>query len=145
MIPGWGVYATWIRSLCSKSENNNHLSLAEARAGLSLAKYLGDWISTDGLADSVKVTVSKRFGLVHRAIADIRVIVDDCRNCIIGGLATGLHIWEAAVLPGLLFNSECWIMFQYYNRRDGCRDGRRVGRRVGCRTGCRIGCRKVSK
>ena len=74
-----------------------------------ITKYLGDWISTDGLADSVKVTVSKRFGLVHRAIADIRVIVDDCRNCIIGGLATGLHIWEAAVLPGLLLNSECWI------------------------------------
>ena len=72
-----------------------------------ITKYLGDWLSTDGLADSVKVTVNKRFGLVHRAIADVRVIVDVCRNCVIGGLATGLHIWEAAVLPGLLFNSEC--------------------------------------
>ena len=30
-------YAPKIRSLCSKSENDNHLSLAEARAGLSLA------------------------------------------------------------------------------------------------------------
>ena len=37
MHPGIGVYAPKIRSLCSKSENNNHLSLAEARAGLSLA------------------------------------------------------------------------------------------------------------
>ena len=71
-------------------------------------KYLGDWLSTNGLADSVKVTVNKRFGLAQRAISDIRVIVDDCRNSIVGGLATGLHIWEAAVLPGLLFNSECW-------------------------------------
>ena len=51
MIPGMGVYdpgigvyalgirvyAPKIRRLCSKSENNNHLSQAEARAGLSLA------------------------------------------------------------------------------------------------------------
>ena len=34
---GIAVYAPKIRRLCSKSENNNHLSLAEARAGLSLA------------------------------------------------------------------------------------------------------------
>ena len=72
-------------------------------------KYLGDWLSTNGVADSIKVTVNKRFGLAQRAISDIRVIIDDCRNSIVGGLATGLHIWEAAVLPGLLFNSECWI------------------------------------
>ena len=71
-------------------------------------KYLGDWLSADGLADSVKVTVNKRFGLAQRAIADIRAIIDDYRNCIVGGLATGLSIWEAAVLPGLLYNSECW-------------------------------------
>ena len=37
MLPGLGVYDPRIGSLCSKIENNNHLSLAEARAGLSLA------------------------------------------------------------------------------------------------------------
>ena len=40
-------------------------------------KYLGDWLSTNGLADSVRITVNKRFGLVQRTIADIRLIVDD--------------------------------------------------------------------
>ena len=34
---GIAVYAPKIRRLCSKSENNNHLSRAEARARLSLA------------------------------------------------------------------------------------------------------------
>ena len=34
--PGIGVYATWIRSLCSKIENNNHLSLAEAEVEAEL-------------------------------------------------------------------------------------------------------------
>ena len=74
----------------------------------STIKYLGDWLSADGLTDSVKVTVSKRFGLAQRAIADIRTIIDECQNSVVGGLATGLSIWEAAVLPGLLYNSECW-------------------------------------
>ena len=37
MLPGIGAYDPMIGSLCSKTENNNHLSLAEARAGLSLA------------------------------------------------------------------------------------------------------------
>ena len=37
------------------------------------------------------------------------MIIDDSRNSVVGGLATGLTIWEAAVLPGLLYNSECWI------------------------------------
>ena len=37
MLPGLGVYDPRIGSLCSKIENNNHLSLAEARAWLSLA------------------------------------------------------------------------------------------------------------
>ena len=35
---GIRVYAPKIRRLCSKSENNNHLSRAEARARLRLAK-----------------------------------------------------------------------------------------------------------
>ena len=46
--------------------------------------------------------------MAQRAVADIRAIIDDCRNSIVGGLATGFSIWEAAVLPGLLYNSECW-------------------------------------
>ena len=70
-----------------------------------MTKYLGDWLSADGLSNSVKVTVDKRFGLALRAISDIRVIIEDCRNSVIGGLATGLSIWEAAVLPALLYNS----------------------------------------
>ena len=36
MLQGLGVYAPLIWSLCSKRENNNHLSPGEARAWLSL-------------------------------------------------------------------------------------------------------------
>ena len=72
-------------------------------------KYLGDHISAEGLAESVKVTVNKRFGLANRAISDIRAVIDDCRSHVCGGIVTGLTIWESAVLPGLLYNAECWI------------------------------------
>ena len=73
------------------------------------AKYLGDWIASEGLAESVSVTVKKRKGTVAMSIGDIRTIVDDCRSIACGGLAIGIDLWELGVVPQLLFNSECWI------------------------------------
>ena len=72
------------------------------------AKYLGDWLSCLGLADSVDVTVKKRKGLVSLAIYEIRAVIDDLRSQVCGGLTAGLDIWELAVLPKLLYNAESW-------------------------------------
>ena len=72
-------------------------------------KYLGDWISGKGLAESAALTVNKRKGLATRSIFEIRTIVEDCRSIVCGGLSVGLEIWEMAVVPQLLFNSECWV------------------------------------
>ena len=72
------------------------------------AKYLGDWLSCHGLADSVTATVMKRKGLVIHSIYETRAVVDDCRSQVCGGLTAGLDIWELAVLPMMLYNSECW-------------------------------------
>ena len=72
------------------------------------AKYLGDWLSALGLADSVAYTVKKRKGLAIHSIHEIRAVVDDSRSLVCGGLEAGLDIWEMAVLPMLLYNSECW-------------------------------------
>ena len=63
------------------------------------AKYLGDWLSYHGLADSVHLTVKKRKGLVSQAIFEIRSVVDDFRSGVCGGLTAGLDIWEMSVLP----------------------------------------------
>ena len=73
------------------------------------AKYLGDWLSSEGLSDSVAATVKKRKGLVVQSIYEIRAVIEDCRSQVCGGLAAGLDIWEAAVLPMLLYNSDCWM------------------------------------
>ena len=72
------------------------------------AKYLGDWLSQNGLADSVALTVEKRKGLVCKSIYDIRSVIDDCRSHTVGGLSAGLDIWEIAVIPMLLHNAETW-------------------------------------
>ena len=71
-------------------------------------KYLGHHISGIGLAESVAATVAKRRGLVIRSIFEIRTVIEDCRSQVSGGLAAGIDIWEMAVLPMLLNNSECW-------------------------------------
>ena len=72
-------------------------------------KYLGDMLSASGLAESVYETVKSRTGITMKTIFEIRSVIDDCRSRICGGLATGLLIWESAVIPRLLYNSEVWI------------------------------------
>ena len=78
-------------------------------------KYLGDVLSSNGLADSVSETVKARTGLAMKSIYEIRSVIDDCRSSICGGLSTGLLIWESAVVPRLLYNSEVWINVQEKN------------------------------
>ena len=73
------------------------------------AKLLGDWLSHHGLSQSVATTVKKRKGLAIASIYEIRAVVKDCRSNIIGGLQTGIDLWEAAVVPMLLFNAETWV------------------------------------
>ena len=75
---------------------------------LDVCKYLGDYISSNGLAGSVSATVLKRKGLVTRAMHEIRSIIDDCRSGIVGGIAAGLDLWEMAVMPMALYNAETW-------------------------------------
>ena len=71
-------------------------------------KYLGDYISSEGLAKSTIVTIKKRYDKVKTALREIRAVVEDCRANLTGGLVTGLEIWELSVIPFLLNNSETW-------------------------------------
>ena len=71
-------------------------------------KYLGDYISSEGLAKSTFVTIKKRYDKVKTALKEIRAVIEDCRANLTGGIITGLEIWEVAVIPFLLNNSETW-------------------------------------
>ena len=71
-------------------------------------KLLGDVISSKGLADSVRATVDRRKGQVIKNIIEIRAVIEDYRANFFGAIATGVEIWEIAVLPFLLYNCETW-------------------------------------
>ena len=73
------------------------------------SKLLGDWISDKGLAQSYALTIRKRKGMAIASIYEIRSVVEDCRSNFVGGLSTGIDLWESAVLPMLLFNAETWV------------------------------------
>jgi hypothetical protein len=71
-------------------------------------KYLGDQISAGGLAESVQLTVDLRAGKVTVNVYEIKAILEDCRIHCLGGIMAGLEMWETAVIPKLLYNSEVW-------------------------------------
>ena len=98
------------RNAMKKETERNPITLCnQPMSCVSEAKYLGDWISEGGLTDSVECTVRKRKGLAVSSIHEIRLVVEDCRSRICGGIKAGLDIWELAVLPMLLYNAECWF------------------------------------
>ena len=71
--------------------------------------YLGDVLHEGGLAKCVEATVAKRFGRIFSNIIEISSILEDYRVETVGGLKSGLDIFEMAILPSLLNNSDVWI------------------------------------
>ena len=89
--------------------DNNQVIFCNDKMKLSESeKYLGDHLSFS-LPESVFITLQKRKGLVMRLINEIKVTVEDIRSNHLGGLLTGLEIWNLAVIPFLFNNSECWV------------------------------------
>ena len=55
-------------------------------------KYLGDVLSSGGLAESVQATVKERTGKVKGAIYEHGVLVEDIRIQAIGGMDTAIEL-----------------------------------------------------
>ena len=64
--------------------------------------YLGDVLSTNGLAGSVEATVIQRLGKVKGAIYEAAAILKDYRMQAIGGMMGAWDIWEKSIIPRLL-------------------------------------------
>ena len=75
------------------------------------ATYLGDKLGLS-VSESISLTLKKRIGLVKRSIFEIKAVVEDCRSKIIGGIKTGILLWEACVIPFLLYNSSTWLQMK---------------------------------
>ena len=72
-------------------------------------KWLGDMFHQDGLSASVVATINDRKPKVKGALYEAAAIVEDWRAQCIGGFRSALDLWELAILPTLLYNSEMWV------------------------------------
>ena len=72
-------------------------------------KWLGQQLSTGGLAESVAATVEKREAKIKGAALEIANIVNDWRSEAAGGMYTALLLWEACLIPSLLQGASTWV------------------------------------
>jgi hypothetical protein len=71
-------------------------------------KWLGQMLSSKGLAHSVTETVGAREGKIRGACLEIVQIVNDWRTQAVGGMETALVLWEACCIPSLLNGAGNW-------------------------------------
>ena len=72
-------------------------------------KWLGQLLSSKGLAHSVTETVGAREGKIRGACLEIVQIVNDWRTQAVGGMETALVLWEGCCIPSLLNGAGNWI------------------------------------
>ena len=75
-------------------------------------KWLGQLISSKGLADSVLKTIESKEGKVKGACLEIATIVEDWRSQVVGGMESALTMWEACCIPTLLSGAGTWTEIQ---------------------------------
>ena len=66
-------------------------------------------IHEGGLGKSAETTINHRYGRIFSSMMEVSAILDDFRIDTIGGMVAGLEIYELALLPSLLNNSDIWI------------------------------------
>ena len=89
---------------------NNPIMCGEVKMNIKDAdKWLGQQLSTGGLADSVAATVEKREAKIKGAALEIANIVNDWRAEASGGMNTALLLWEACLIPSLLQGASTWV------------------------------------
>ena len=72
----------------------------------STEKWLGSIINSAGTYESSISTISDRKFRIYNIINETIAIIEDCRFNKLGGLKCAKDIWELAIIPSLLNNSE---------------------------------------
>ena len=73
------------------------------------SKYLGQYLSSEGLAASVEETFQKRDGKIRGAALEIAQIVNDWRSHLAGGMMTAVTMWERCCVSSLLHGAGTWV------------------------------------
>ena len=87
-------------------------------------KYLGDVLSSLGLAQSVEATVKERVAKIKGSIYELRALIEDFRMQVIGGMEAAIDIYESCIVPSLLSNASTWMEVQKHTeeRLDALQD-----------------------
>ena len=72
-------------------------------------KWLGDLFHQDGLAASVLATVKDREAKIKGACYEVAAIIEDWRAQCLGGFRCALDLFQLAIIPSVLYNSETWV------------------------------------
>ena len=89
---------------------NNPIMCGEVKMNVKEAdKWLGQQISSGGLAESVAATVAAREAKIRGAALEIANIVNDWRSEAAGGMNTAILLWEACIVPSLLQGASTWV------------------------------------
>ena len=72
-------------------------------------KWLGQYLSSLGLADSADETVKHQEGKLRGAVLEIAQIVNDWRSHLAGGMVTAVTLWERCCVPSLLHGAGAWV------------------------------------
>lgn len=62
-----------------------------------------------GLAKSVEATVAKRYGACLHKILELKSVIEDFRMHSLWGIKVGMEMFNLAILPQLLYNSDTWF------------------------------------
>ena len=96
------------RERLQKEVNKEPLTLCNTVLKQTAAqRYLGCMVSATATA-SVSATVDQRIGLANHAIYEIRAVLEDSLSTTVGGIALRFSIWNASVIPMLLWEAETW-------------------------------------
>ena len=60
------------------------------------------------LRESVIATISDREAKVRGAMVEAKTIIEDFRAQSLGGVEVGLVLWQAGIVPSLIYNSCTW-------------------------------------
>ena len=71
--------------------------------------YLGDVLSSNGLAASVEATIALRMGKVKGVMFEVAAMMADHRMQAMGGMQVAWDIWERSIVPSLLANCGSWV------------------------------------
>jgi hypothetical protein len=72
-------------------------------------KYLGDWVNELGCKQSIEDSIKERMRKLTSKTNDIIMLADALMMGADGTSMAAIKLYEATVVPALLFNSESWI------------------------------------